>query len=291
MKKYILPLAVAFSLSLAACSNEDNYIEDPVAAHINATIGDGFMSRASNTSWDEGDSIGVSMSGRYLNFKYTTEGGDGAFAGTQMYFQNKVDKVTLTAYYPYSGTEGDSPAVIEASTPGDRQTSAEQPKFDFLYAVAENVTGANPNVNFTFSHKMSKLTFKFVNGNAGTDVSKITTYEINGLIMDGTFNPVSGECSAKATASASTLSVSADDSGELPSSIIFPQTFADKVTMKIKDREGQEYACELKFAGNRLESGNNYVFTITVNKTGLNVTTCEINKWTEMPLGSEAVSE
>lgn len=287
MKKYILLAAVA--ISLTACSTEDNYIDDPVAAHISATIGESVMSRASDISWGEEDNIGISMDDRYLNLKYTTKNGDGTFEGTPMYFKNKVEPVTITAYYPHAGNEGEAPAIIETSTGGERQTSAEQPKFDFLYAVQENVTGAEPNVNLSFSHKMSKLTFVFVNGNDGTDVSKITSCEINGLILDGSFNPATGECAASPAASVSPLTLS-PVMGEWQPLILFPQSVG-KVTMKINDSEAQEYSCELKFDGNRLESGNNYLYTITVKKTGLTVKTYEINKWTEMPLGSEAVSE
>lgn len=287
MKKYILLAAVA--ISLTACTSEDNYIDEPVAARIRATIGESARTRASDVTWDEGDNIGITMGNRYQNIQYTTQNGDGTFVGTIMYFQNKQEQLTLTAYYPYTGTEGESPAIIEASTGAERQTSAEQPKFDFLYAVKENVTGADPNVNFSFSHKMSKLTIVFENGNIGTDVSKITSCEINGLVLEGRFNPMTGECAAKADTPSSALNLSTA-AGVLPSLILFPQT-VDKVTMKITDSEAQEYRCELKFDGNRLESGNNYLYTITVNKTGLTVNKCEIAQWTESKLSSEAVSE
>lgn len=299
MKKFILLAAAA--VSLTACNTEDKYIDEPVAAQISATIGGNTMSRASDVTWDKGDNIGISVSDRYLNIKYTTENGDGIFDGTTIYFRNKVSPETLIAYYPFSGTEGQAPSVIEVSTGAERQTPDEQPKFDFLYAIKENVTGADPNVIFTFSHRMSKLTFIFENGNDGTDVSKITSCEISGLILDGTFNPSTGDCLANATASTDVLSLppTPKDDKMVLSPIIFPQTVG-KVTMKIKDSEAQEYSCDLKFNHNRLESGNNYLYTIIVNKTSLIVNPCEITEWTvidtdpddpDKPLGSEAVSE
>lgn len=287
MKKYILLAAVTFLLT--ACNSEDNYIDEPVAAQISASIGESAFSRASNSTWDKGDNIGISMGDRYFNMKYTTENGDGKFVGTILYFKNKVEPVTITAYYPYTGSEGESPATIEATTSAEYQTPAEQSKFDFLHVVMKNVTGAEPNVNLSLSHRMSKLTIVFENGNIGTDVSKINFCEINGLVMEGTFNPVTGECAAKAETAASALTLT-PDRGVLPPLILFPQT-VDKVTMKIKDNEDQEYSCELKFDGNRLESGNNYLYTITVNKTSLTVNKCEIAQWAENKLGSEAISE
>lgn len=286
MKKFILLAAVA--ISLTACTSEDNYIDDPVAAQISATIGD--QSRASNIAWDAGDNIGISMSSRYLNMLYTTENGDGTFAGTTMFFRNKVDPETLTAYYPYSGTEGQASPIIEASTTAERQTPNEQPLYDFLYDKKENVTGAEPNVNFTFKHMMCKLTLIFINGNAGAKVSKISSCEINGLVLEGTFNTATGVCAVKPETPSTPLNLTptvTEDKATL-SLIIFPQT-VNKLAMKIHDTENQDYACELNFGNNGLMAGNNYQFTIEVKKKEL-VVSGEIADWITEPLKSEAES-
>lgn len=302
MKKYIFLAAAA--ISLTACNTEDIYTDEPVSVQVSATIGESVLSRASDVSWEANDNIGISMGDRYINLKYTTEKGDGTFDGTVMYFKNKQEQVTLTAYYPFTGDEGTAPGangVIEVNTGAERQIPDEQSKFDFLYAVEENVTAIRPNVNLRFSHRMSKLTFVFKNGNDGTDVSKITSCEINGLVLDGTFNTATGECAAKADTPSAAVSLTFDVKNEeaLPSLLFFPQT-VDKVVMKITDSEAQEYSCELKFNDNRIESGNSYVYTITVKKTGLTVNPCEITEWTvidkdpdnpDKPLNSEAVSD
>ncbi|MDE7381479.1 MAG: fimbrillin family protein [Muribaculaceae bacterium] len=294
MKNYILFAAAA--LSLSACNSDDNYFDESVSVQINATIGESAQSRASDDMWDKGDNIGVTMSDRYVNLKYVTENGDGTFSGTTMYFQNKVESLTLTAYYPYSGTEGQAPDIIEVTTSGDRQTPAEQLKFDFLYAVKENVSASNPNVNLSFSHMMSKLTFIFKNGNDGTDVSKITSYEIDGLILDGTFNPLSGVCAANSNSDDSPIVITLAEGTvqhdkELPPLIIFPQNIGNKtVKMKIHDSENQDYICELKFGDNGIVSGNNYKFTITVKKTGLSIHTA-ITDWKTEDLGGNAQSD
>lgn len=286
MKKYILLAAAA--ISLAACSSEDNYIDEPVAAQISASIG---LSRASDDKWAEGDNIGITMGSRYQNMSYTTVNGDGVFTGTTMYFGNKVDPLTITAYYPYSGTEGQLPEVIEASTTAARQTSDEQPLLDFLYDMKENVTGAQPNIYFNFRHMMSKLTLMFINGNLGTDVRKITSCEITGFALDGTFNPATGECAAKADSPAAlSMAPSKTDDKVSLSLILFPQTVGT-VTVKITDSDNQEYSCGLKFDGNRLVSGNNYLFTIKVNKTSMNVQEYAIANWTLQSAESNAESE
>lgn len=290
MNKYIFLVAVA--ISMAACNTEDDFIDEPIEVQINATIGECASSRASNDKWDSGDCIGLFMSGRYFNMEYSTESGDGTFTGTTMYFKNKQEPVTITAYYPYTGIEGQTPDIIEASTAAERQTSAEQSKFDFLYAVKENVTGLAPNINLAFSHKMSKLTLTFKDGNIGTDVSKIKSYTIEGLTLEGTFNPVTGMCAAKYGVDAKPLTMNLTNVVSeiaLPSLLIFPQA-VDKLILKIKDTQDQDYRCELKFADNRIASGNNYLFTITVKKTGLSVNPSIID-WYKVGGEGNAISD
>lgn len=295
MKKFFLFAAV--TISLTACNSDDNYIDDPIAAHISATIGEGTLSRAKNITWDKNDTIGISMSGRYLNMKYCTPNGDGIFTGTTMYFKNKQEPVTLTAYYPYRDTEGSVPGmngILSASTTLDYQTSDTQSGIDFLYARVDNLTGMNPNVNLSFAHQMCKLTLKFVNGNVGTEVSKITSYSLEGLITDGTFDTATGICSALSTSSSTPLTVTVPvgtiTSGEeRPSLILFPQP-VNKVTLKIHDNEEQDYICELNFGENGLSSGNNYLFTINVSKTALSVKPTIID-WVPQELDSEAKSD
>lgn len=282
MKKYYI-LAAA-TLALAACSNDDNYVDGPVAARISATIGEGNLSRATDSIWAPGDQIGITMADRHINVMYTTAEGDGSFAGTTMYFKNKTEPVTLTAYYPFSGKEGEAPASVGISTTAELQTAGEQPKIDFLYAKEENVVGSEPNVTFSFSHKMGKLTLIFKNGN-GADVSNILSYKIKGLVLDGTFDPVTGDCAAKSGADADSIDIDLRDvtvtSGEsVPPLIIFPQDLTGKtVTLSISDSDGQDYACNLTFDENSIVSGNNYTYTIKVNKTGLTVNKSTISDW------------
>lgn len=290
MKKIFL-LAAAV-ISLAACNNEDTYVDEPVAAQISATIGKGDVSRASETSWAPGDKIGITMDDRYVNMQYTTTAGDGVFTGTTMYFRNKREPVTLKAYYPFAGTEGTAP-VLEASTTSGNQTPGGQTGFDYLYASKENVTGSNPDVKLEFSHKMSKLTLTFKNG-VGAGGVRIVSYEISGLVLDGTFDTATGVCAAKAYANAQPLSIDVTgdtDGKQLPSLILFPQSTANKtVTLTITDSDGQYYSCNLSFENNSIVAGNNYLYTVTVNKTGLTVSGSSITDWNNKESSTDASS-
>lgn len=139
---------------------------------------------------------------------------------------------------------------------------------------------------------MSKLTLIFTNGNTGTDVRKITSCVINGLVLDGSFNPVTGDCAADASSPASALTMTptvTDDEARL-SLILFPQSVGT-VTLKITDSYNQEYSCQLQFENNRLASSNNYLYSIKVTKTAMNVEKFGIVNWTEEKAEAIAKSE
>lgn len=294
MKKTVIFAAVA--LILAACDkNDENINPSSTAAQIRASIGESAATRASDNYWSQGDSIGIystigGIKQRYINVPYTTEGGESAkFSGdTPIYFYNKM---AFTAYYPFRGMEGTVPGLIAASTDAANQTSDRQPKIDFLYAQVDQVKLSNPEINFSFAHKMTKLTFIFENGNLGTDVSRITQYELSGLVLDGKFNTETGECTAdETTARTLVMPVSGVVSGQrVPSLILFPQkTGKDSVKLRIHSNEVgntdamQYYNCTLNFDENELKPGNNYVCTIKVTKTGISVDKTSITNWQEV---------
>lgn len=303
MKKiYILAVA---ALALVACdSNDDNPV---TPAKITATIGESTDSRASDTSWTAGDQIGISSSvgavgGPYVNVKYTTVSGDGKFIGTPLFFYKPM---TLTAYYPFAGDENKvsgTDGIIKASTTANYQTEAKQPDIDFLWDSQTGFTAKESNVNFKFSHKMSKLTFTFEDGPevedesgkiiaTAVDVSKMVRYELEGLVLDGTFNTATGVCVAdnKNNEENDTLkiNVSGVTSGTSYSPLIlFPQKpgnsnvklhiYTDELNSL---NELQHYVCTLTFGDGELKPGNNYKYTIKVTKIGLIVGQMTIEKW------------
>lgn len=299
MKKiYIL---AAVTLALTACdNNDDNTLPSQLEAQISATIGGSVLSRASDNSWAAGDQIGITSTiggvvREFINLAYTTIDGNEKFTGTPIYFHKPM---SLTAYYPFTGSEGTAAGIIEAATTAENQTKEKQSKIDFLYAGQTNVSVTDPNVKFNFEHKMSKLTLIFKKGNDGADISKITSYQITGLILQGTFDTANGVCAVMNGASAENLEIALDNLtvtdgvAQAPSLIIFPQTIAGgKVRLKITDSEQQDYACDLTFGDGVIAPGNNYLYTITVSKTGVSIDNPSITDWASKDLESEAKSE
>ena len=304
MKKIVLFAAAA--LALAACDkNDDNIILSPEAAQISATIGESVTTRAKDQAWNQDDAIGITSTvggavRPYVNVKYTTDGTTEFTGETRIYFYNKM---ALTAYYPFTGTEGKVPGVegiIAADTRAANQTSDKQPDIDFLYASSDQVKVNTPEISFGFTHQMAKLTFKFQNNNAAADVSKITSYELSGLVMTGTFDTSTGTAKAD-EAPSETLSMTVDDitaEGAVAPLIIFPQNPGhNTVNLRIHSNElddvaaMQYYTCTLNFGDDGLQAEHNYVYTINVSKTGLSIEKPSITNWTDTSLTSDGQSE
>lgn len=280
MKTRLLALAT-LALTLAACSNDDENNNQPVA-RFSAEIDGATLTRAAGTSWDKNDPIGITATGntdmsKYTNVKYITIDGDGNFTGTPIYFQNTGD-VTFTAYYPFTETSKMTEGVLTNNT--KTQTIKHQKEIDYLFAEDKDKNCNNADVTFTFYHKMSQITLTFVNNGNDTNISDITAYTISGLKMEGTFNTADGTATATADkAEDLTISISglSGNEAEVAPVILYPQD-ATSVTLTVT-LGGQNYSCELDIQDDELKAGNNYTFEITVSKTGLTLNNSSIEKW------------
>lgn len=290
MKKIFL-LATA-TAALMACSNNDEPVNNElIAARITANINGASDTRAAGTQWTANDEIGVTCSSEgasYANVKYTTTKGDGTFttSSTPFYFPDVTTSKSFTAYYPYKETSEMTEGAISGSTAATNQTSENQPKIDYLWADTKTATGGNPNVNFSFAHKMSKLTLKFQQGGDVT-LSNMQKYKLSSLVLEGTFNTTDGTAAAKEDGTAGDLEmevsgVSPDSNNEF-SLILYPQTISSGLTLSVDVNDNLSYKCKLKVNSSdltELTAGNNYSFTITVSKAGLIITNSTISDWT-----------
>lgn len=313
MKKIFI-LAAA-TLSLAACDNNE---ENPVtssteAAKITATIEGSVTSRVSDQSWDVNDQIGISSTvggkpGPYINVQYTTTTKDdattGKFTGTELFFYKPM---TLTAYYPFTGEETKVPGVdgvIAANTLPENQESDTQRKIDFLWDSQTGFTATDTNVNFKFTHKMSKITFTFQSSDPffdeqgvkiadGVDVGTMISYKLEELGVEGTFNTADGVCAIDESKHDGLEINFAKETTEMkernfPSVIVFPQSLNGgslklHITTDELNRPDalQHYNCNLSFSEGEIKPGYHYKYTIKVTKVGLIVGKMTVAPWQE----------
>ena len=306
-------LLAAATLSLAACSNDETTDNGPVAARFTAGIG-APVTRAVGSNWNA-DHIGImvtsapnsDMEDLYKNVEYSTAstGTTAEFtpASGGIFFQDKNEKVTFSAYAPYQtsaanalpGTDG----VITVNTQDNNGDSQEE--IDFLFASGATDSQQSPTVTFTnteggadnsFHHQMAQLNIVFKVSTAdGFEASEIlkdgNAFNLGGLVHEGTFDVTTGEAAATGTAVDSwdiTGCKMADDETDNTrtySLILLPQDLSAKAINVGITIDNQVYTNKADVKPN-LQAGKSYTYTITVKKTKLVVSGCTIQNWTPM---------
>lgn len=321
MKTKYLMIAAAATL-LAACSNDENEVNDgPVEARITAGIA-GPQTRAVGTQWNV-DAIGVMvtnatgsyMKDLYKNVKYTTTStstqANFTPAATGIFFQDSKETVTFAAYAPYQqsdanalpGTNGAVP-VNTADNNGNNQES-----IDFLYASGATASRGNSTVTFadktsdgcadcSFKHKMARLDLVLRTSTSdGLKVDYIfdaNTFKLSGLKHAGTFNVTTGL--AAVNADATTIDnwdfTACKNTKDMQTNytltyslILLPQDASTSGLPLTINIAGQDYKNTGDIKPN-LEAGHSYTYTITVKKTGLVVSGCTITDWNSGGTGS-----
>ena len=285
MKTRFFALA-ALALALVACNNDnENLNGDLVAAQFTADIAP--ATRASGTTWDNGDRIGITDIGndsQYGNVPFILKNGKFEAEGKVIYIEDAKTH-TFRAYYPYNAAGG----ILTATT--DATAQQNQPAIDFLFASGATGDKNNPVVSFTdktykggednsFHHRMSQITLTFEAGD-GVDFSvvKPERYTLDGLLLTGTFNTADGLATADNGAQTGELAMNLADGNLTSSIILFPQTVASLPL--VVNYKGQEYHATLTMPEGALQAGNNYTYTVKVNATGLTLEGCTIGNWAD----------
>lgn len=302
----------AMALMLAACNSEESAPGEEATRNVprfSATIA-GAVMRAYNTVWEANDEIGISgKSGeaQYTNVCYFTTGG-GSFApkdeSRKIYFQDNSE-VTFTAYYPWNVLP-DEVTTITADTWGQ----AEQKTFDFLWAQAKG-SKANPDVAFTFAHKMAKVVLTVKKGDdVSYDEVKAAVLSLDGFKHEGSFDVANGtavatgnegamwEFAGNTENEAYNAPFKYDDARQTVSYtlIFFPQVFDAALPFTAKLTGKQSFTADLDFttanakidnknAKNEWVAGRQYNMGVVLNKTGITVEGCTIAPWEEVSGG------
>lgn len=275
-------IIISATLALVACSSQDdplgNKLDVPVAAEVSASIGES-DTRVNGTNWDSTDAIGISNGSNYKNVKYNVaDATSGTFeptSGNGIFFDTSGD-VTFTAYYPFSGLSGTAYESIPKTTSDQTMSKS----FDFLWAEVKT-TYKDPKINFDFKHKMTRLILNLQgdskSGITSSDISG-ATYKLGGIKHSGSFNTATGTTTTTNTVTNNwDITNLATTSSNLRTftMILFPQTVS-KLTLSATIG-GQNYVCEI--SNLELKAGTSYSYTITVKKTGLEVSNATITNW------------
>lgn len=310
MKNLIL-LGMA-ALAMIACNKDNNPgSKDKVAldvSGIKATIANGtnassnVLSKATANPWNNNAAIGIFMMNTGavtdaggFNRQYITADGSGSFAPAAadqtIYFPiDATKKVDFTAYYPYA-----SSLTYGTTVTLNLSDQSNQSALDFL--VANKVTGkdkTDPSVALVFTHKLARiqLTMKAGTGVAASDLAGLTIKI--GQMYKKAYYGVPGMVLSAANEDLGELNFNAITDGSLYVATVVPTTSSTApangcpMTITLANNAGSFYYT--LFGGSIIESGKQYNYTVTLNRTGLTVTGT-ITDWTVVDGGTVDANE
>lgn len=266
MKTKKWSMAAALALALVACGDENELAGDVQALDSpeEVSFSAGILSRASGSSWDAEDKVGISATGggtSYSNVQYQV-----AEAGASVAFNSVGEAIcytadapmSFTAYYPYAETL-DNGFIY-------KNTTETQEGVDFLWASVNNRPYSEaPVVSFTFRYQMALLEVQVT---SDEDLSGQNVV-IGGLKHDGGFNTAIGVAEPKAEAQAQDWTVgtagTAAPATEFDfSGFIYPQD-ANELTVKVGELEAK-----LSLGKDVFQAGYKYTVTATIDDGTIN---------------------
>lgn len=265
MRKTIL-FGLTAAMLATACSEEDDLRQGIAGEGI--TFTSSVMSRATDTSFEAEDAIGISMYtesgfvGNATNVQYTTKNGTAFTSTNPMTWgaAGSVETVGFKGVYPY---KADAVADGKYSFTLATGEGASLSNNDVMYSSTTDVAVGAKNVNLTFKHKLVKVVMQ-VYDQKRTPLSGATV-KINNQQTSGTLNLADGTVTSTGDANA-TLDFASNTNvkGEYQT-IVMPSAATQGRVITIT-YENVDYPCPVDMYA--FESGNKMTFSVTLNPDG-----------------------
>lgn len=298
MRKSILFASMAALIMSSCSSNEFDFGGSDAGSklQVSASIHE-LQTRAHETSWDANDAIGVSDADKNTNVKYVTTSGDGVFTSDNVIYLLGDESHSFTAYYPYNESVSAENKTITFDEPAD-----------YMYGTA-SATRQNPNASFTFTHKMSELSFTVTDGTSTNSSSAkawtraegnettgsgsstaSSTITLHDVVLNGTFDTSNGTVTPGDKKGDLTISFTP---GQKSSFLLPPQSFEGGNVKISVNHNGKTFGGTLSL--DKTTEGNDIQYGLTINKenqqTALAISSKTITGWTPVEKGNQDLEE
>lgn len=265
MKKTIL-FGLTAAMLATACSEEDDLRQGIAGEGI--TFTSSVMSRATDTSFEAEDAIGVSMyteSGfveNATNVQYTTEDGSGFTSTNPMTWgaAGSAGTVDFKGVYPYKADAVADGIYSFTLATGEGASLSDN---DVMYSSMTDVTVGAKNVDLTFKHKLVKVVMQVYDQNR--KLLSGATVKINNQQTSGTLNLTDGTVTSIGAADATlNFASNSDVSGEYQT-IVMPSAATQGRVITIT-YNNVDYPCPVDMYA--FDSGKKVIFSATLNPDG-----------------------
>ena len=265
MKKTIL-FGLAAAMLATACSEEDDLRQGIAGEGI--TFTSSVMSRATDTSFEPRDAIGISMYtesgfvGNATNVQYTTANGTTFTSQSPMTWgaAGSAEKVDFKGVYPYKADAVADGIYSFTLATGEGASLSNN---DVMYSSTTDATVGAKNVNLTFTHKLVKVVMQVYNQDR--ELLSGATVKINNQQTSGTLNLADGTVTSTGAADATlNFAINPEVEGEYQT-IVMPSAATQGRVITITYNE-VDYPCPVDMYA--FESGTKIIFSATLNPDG-----------------------
>lgn len=329
MKAKLVALSMAaVALAMTGCSNDENEEMDNWNGEIRLSSGVAVQTRANTqaeqiqsgeTVYAWVDKAANAKAESYINAWTLTAQGNGSFTGSSKYYP--TDGSTLDFYamhgnfasgeFTEDDTEFPETAVVHSVEADQSGTDMENyAKSDLLYAVKKGVTRSSNAVELPFYHMLSKVEVALKSGDGNPNLEGATV-TIEGTKLKAEFTPSKDVAMDDQSARENMITIPSDDNEVAPvkirtvatdnldtnteygEAVLLPkQTIVENVTfIKVALQDGATFSYKISDTdGLKLESGKKYTYKITVNQSGLSVSS-KIDDWIQVNKEGEATMD
>lgn len=304
MKLGLFMTMAATALILAGCSNDENGMDNGLV-ELRLTSGVTAQTRAytptQSTTISNGEVVSVwvddarTTSPLYEAVQLTANGSNG-FTGQVMYFPetgNNIDIYAVHGNFTSAFTSrSDFPNGVEYKVETNQSVAADYTKSDLLYACEKGVTRSVSPVKLNFYHMLSKLELAIKIGAGAPDLVTSGAVILNDVKFTGKFKPLTtatmSDQSQRAnmleafgaasdmTLGQNTCTDFTDGNVYYNEAILVPQDMGGKKqTFALSDGGTLTYTFPTSTS---FESGKKYQYHITLDLTGITVTS-SIQNW------------
>lgn len=265
MKKTIL-FGLTAAMLVAACSEEDDLRQGIAGEGI--TFTSSVMSRATDTSFEAEDAIGVSMYtesgfvGNATNVQYTSKDGKAFTSTNPMTWgaAGSAETVDFKGVYPYKAEAVADGIYSFTLATGEGASLSDN---DVMYSSMTDVAVGTKNVNLTFTHKLVKVVMQVYDQNR--DLLSGATVKINKQQTSGTLNLADGTVTSTGDANATLNFASNSDVSGGYQTIVMPSAATQGRVITIT-YNGVDYPCPVDMYA--FDSGKKVIFSATLNPDG-----------------------
>lgn len=290
MRKTIL-FGLTAAMLATACSEEDDLRQGIAGEGI--TFTSSVMSRATDTSFEAEDAIGVSMYtesgfvGNATNVQYTTADGTAFTSTSPMTWgaAGSAETVDFKGVYPYKADAVADGIYSFTLATGEGASLSDN---DVMYSSMTDVTVGAKNVDLTFKHKLVKVVMQVYDQNK--NLLSGAKVKINNQQTSGTLNLADGTVTSTGAANATLNFASNSDVSGGYQTIVMPSAPTQGRVITIT-YNNVDYPCPVDMYA--FDSGSKMIFSVTLNPesgtasqgTIVNAT-ATVENWTEQQIES-----